>query len=59
VRLNLSGADGVDYELTTGLGEVRVNGKDRGRSASGRSPEAGMRVEAHSGLGDVRLTFEE
>lgn len=59
VRLNLSGADGVDYELTTGLGEVRVNGKDRGRSASGRSPGAGMRVEAHSGLGDVRLTFEE
>jgi len=45
------------YELDCGMGEVKVNGRGRGRQAENSGSDYIYELDATSGMGDVRVDF--
>ena len=48
-----------DYEAKTGMGTVSVNGESRGSGKVERKSTGGYKLEAESGMGDVKLFFQD
>lgn len=46
------------YELESGLGEVRIDGRARGKEIENEDSEAVYELDGSTGLGDVRVNFQ-